>query len=249
MGDSPANTVIDSDSSAEPDNDVPSITLAEEHDDMYGWLARATDENTPRERSRSPRPRPAVTPAPQQLSSSSSSSSSNVGTVSSSASAVMRNSMASVFAYARHTGTMTDNPSVLLLRSFCRLELPRVAQKQDLTLRFPQYPWSKLFEHGWFEIKQTPDQVEQAATKSGNKYKFGITRDPVERWLNPEVGELGRTYQFMYIFVCKDLNESVYLEKKYIYKWKYDPSCDNVLKGGEGPSPSVPHFFYSAIRR
>ena len=208
-----AKTVIDSDT---------------EVSDEYGFLARAADEelNMNRERSRSP----VRVLIPVRPTVPSSSSSSNFR---------FSSALASSTVFARQAGTMSDNPAVMALRAMTRLEMPHVAQKQDLKIKWPSYNWDRLFEYSFFEIKDEHQDVERAARRY-NRYKFGITICPIHRWI--ELG-LERSFEKMFVFVCANEQESSELEKAYIQKWSHaDIRCANNTKGGEGASPSIPHF-------
>jgi hypothetical protein len=144
------------------------------------------------------------------------------------------------------SGVPTDNPMILLMRAFVHTELPDYSRMTVLRNSWPMYPWAELLNKPYITIKDSHKDCEwSAAFLTWRKFKIGITFCPMHRW---ETLDLGKDWEHMYAFPCEDEHESSALEIQYIEKYRNDSRLCCNTKGGEGKSPSTPHFFYFAVR-
>ena len=230
-----AKTELDQNSDDDCDEDGHDTAQGESFqgagdDDHYGFLQRAEEEAT-RERSRTPPTRTIWVPV-------------RVLPLGPPTSTLFTSGFSSHLNAVSHGMNMV-NPWVLAMRAFTHMEMPDSYRlKHELNRRFDSLDFSELFNQPWLRILRSHEAVEANALQHRH-FKFGMTRDPINRWFELKLGD---RYHAMFAFVCNNADESGGLEKKYITKWRSDPRCDNNTEGEEGKSHSTPHFFYASVR-
>ena len=194
-----AKTELDPDSDAGCGEDGHDTAQAKsfqgaDDDDQYGFLQRAEAEST-RERSRTPPTRTIWVPV-------------RVRPLGPPTSTMFTSGFSSHLNAVSH-GMNMGNPWVLAMRACTHMEMPDSYRlKHELTRRFADFDFSELFSQPWLRILRSHEAVETNALQHRH-FKFGMTRDPIYRWFELE---LGSSYNVMFAFTCNDANESGGLE-------------------------------------